>query len=46
MIGVVFMIALGFYRVRPRTTALMALAGSFVRFLFWILLQYLFFGQA
>ena len=40
------MIALGFYRVRPRTTAFLALAGSFVRFLFWILLQHLFFGQA
>lgn len=46
VIGVVFMIALGFYRVRPRMTALMALAGSFVRFLFWILLQCAFFGGA
>lgn len=39
LIGMVFMIALGLYRVRPRTTALLALAGSFVRFLFWILLH-------
>ena len=39
MIGVVFMIALGIYRVRPRTTAFMALAGSFARFLFWVLLH-------
>ncbi|MCI7139775.1 DedA family protein [Alistipes sp.] len=46
VIGVVFMIALGFYRVRPRMTALMALAGSFARFLFWILLQEAFFGGA
>lgn len=39
VIGVVFMIALGIYRVRPRTTAFMALAGSFARFLFWVLLH-------
>ena len=39
VVGVVGMIALGVYRVRPRTTALLALAGSFVRFLFWILLR-------
>ena len=38
-IGMVCMIALGVYKVRPRTTALLALAGSFLRFSFWILLQ-------
>lgn len=38
-IGMVFMIALGLYKVRPRMTALLALAGSFVRFSFWLLLQ-------
>lgn len=38
-IGLICMIALGFYRVRPRTTALLALTGAFVRFLFWILLH-------
>lgn len=39
VIGMVFMIALGVYKVRPRMTALVALAGSVVRFLFWIVLD-------
>ncbi len=39
LIGMVFMIALGLYKIRPRTTALLALSGSFARFLFWILLK-------
>ena len=38
-IGMICMIALGVYKVRPRTTALLALAGAFIRFLFWILLH-------
>lgn len=38
-IGMIGMIALGLYKVRPRTTALLALAGAFARFLFWILLH-------
>lgn len=36
-IGLVSMIALGIYKIRPRTTALLALVGALLRFLFWIL---------
>lgn len=42
-IGAVFVIALGFYRIRPVGVNLMTLFGCFVRFLFWIALQYIFF---
>lgn len=39
IVGIVIMVALGLYKVRPRTTALVALVGAFLRFLFWILLN-------
>lgn len=39
VVGTVSMIGLGFYKVRPRLTALLTLAGCFVRFLFWTLLH-------
>ncbi len=38
VIGQVFMIALGFYKVRPVATAAITFAGCFVRFLVWVLL--------
>ena len=41
-IGVVSVITLGFYRIRPKTTAALILAGCFVRFLFWIILYNLY----
>lgn len=45
VVGQVFMIGLGFYKVKPKTTALLVYAGCFCRFLAWVLL-YLRFGQA
>lgn len=39
VIGVVFMIALGIYRVRPRTTAVHGACRLVRRFLFWVLLH-------
>ncbi|MBQ5678928.1 MAG: DedA family protein [Rikenellaceae bacterium] len=39
IVGIVIMVALGLYKTRPRATALIALVGAFLRFLFWILLN-------
>ena len=39
IVGIVIMVALGLYKIRPRTTALVALVGAFLRFLFWILMN-------
>lgn len=39
VVGLISMVALGFYKVRPKLTALLTLAGCFVRFLFWVLLH-------
>lgn len=39
-VGAIFVIALGFYKVRPVWTNVMTLIGCFVRFLFWIGLRY------
>jgi hypothetical protein len=39
------MIALGFYKVKPRTTVLLTYTGCFVRFLVWTLL-YIHYGDA
>ena len=39
IVGIVIMVALGLYKVRPRATAIIALVGAFLRFLFWILLN-------
>lgn len=45
IVGQVFMIGLGFYKVKPKTTTLLVFAGCFVRFLVWVLL-YLRYSQA
>jgi membrane protein YqaA with SNARE-associated domain len=45
VVGQVFMIALGFYKVKPRTTVLLTYIGCFCRFLVWTLL-YIHFGDA
>ena len=39
IVGMVIMVTLGLYKIRPRTTALIALIGAFLRFLFWILMN-------
>lgn len=44
VVGQVFMIALGFYRVKPKTTVLLTYAGCFCRFLVWTLL-YIHYGE-
>lgn len=41
-VGTLSVIALGFYKVKPKLTAILILAGCFVRFLFWILLNFIF----
>ncbi len=38
IVGDVFAIALGFYKINPRTSALYMLTGRFLRFLVWVLL--------
>ncbi|WP_294139473.1 YqaA family protein [uncultured Sanguibacteroides sp.] len=38
IVGDLFAIALGFYRIRPKMSALYMLVGRFVRFLVWTLL--------
>ncbi|WP_350308228.1 YqaA family protein [Gabonibacter massiliensis] len=38
LVGDLFAIALGFYRVSPKMSALYMLVGRFVRFLVWTLL--------
>lgn len=45
VVGQVFMVALGFYKVKPKTTVLLTYAGCLFRFLVWVLL-YIHFGQA
>jgi len=42
VIGVVFVISLGFYRIRPKTTCLFILIGCVIRFLFWVILYKMF----
>jgi membrane protein YqaA with SNARE-associated domain len=42
VVGIISMVALGFYKVKPKLTVLLALAGCFVRFLFWVLLNHFF----
>ena len=42
IIGTVTLIALGFYKVKPKMAALLVLIGCFVRFLFWVLLHVVF----
>jgi membrane protein YqaA with SNARE-associated domain len=44
LIGVVSVIALGFYRVQPKIVATLILTGCFTRFLFWVILHKLY-GQ-
>ncbi len=44
VIGQVFMVALGFYKVKPKTSVLLTYAGCFCRFLVWVLL-YVNYGQ-
>ncbi|MDR0907480.1 MAG: DedA family protein [Rikenellaceae bacterium] len=44
-VGQVFMVALGFYRVKPRTTVLLTYLGCFARFLVLTLL-YIHYGEA
>lgn len=38
IVGDLFAIALGFYRINPVTSAVYMLAGRFLRFLFWVVL--------
>lgn len=38
LVGTLAMIALGFYKVRPRLTAILAFSGSIIRFVFWIII--------
>lgn len=38
IVGDLFAIALGFYRINPITSAVYMLAGRFLRFLFWVVL--------
>ena len=45
VVGQVFMIALGFYKVKPKTTTLLTYAGCLCRFLVWVLL-YIHFGDS
>lgn len=44
IVGEVFMIGLGFYKVKPKTTIILVYAGCFIRFLVWVLL-YIHYGQ-
>lgn len=44
VVGQVFMIALGFYKVKPKTTVLLTYAGCFCRFLVWVIL-YINYGE-
>ena len=44
VVGQIFMIGLGFYKVRPSVTALLTYAGCLCRFLVWVLL-YIHFGD-
>ena len=44
VVGQLFMLALGFYKVRPAVTALLTYAGTFCRFLVWVLL-YIHYGD-
>lgn len=41
-IGTASMIALGVYKVKPKTTTILTLTGCFVRFLFWITLNHIY----
>ena len=43
-VGDIFSIALGFYKVKPKTCAAFMLIGRFLRFLVWIIL-YHFYGE-
>lgn len=45
VVGQVFMVALGFYKVKPAMTILLTYAGCFFRFLVWALL-YIHYGDA
>ncbi len=44
VVGQIFMIGLGFYKVRPLVTTLLTYAGCFFRFLVWVLL-YIHYGE-
>lgn len=45
IVGQVFMVALGFYKVRPRMAVLLTYLGCFLRFLLWTLL-YIHYGDS
>ncbi len=45
IVGQIFMVTLGFYKVKPKTAALLTYTGCFCRFLVWVLL-YINYGQA
>lgn len=45
VIGRLGSIALGFYKIRPKTVALLMLLGCVLRFLVWVLLYLAFFDQ-
>jgi membrane protein YqaA with SNARE-associated domain len=45
VVGQLFMIALGFYKVKPQMTVLLTYAGCFCRFLMWTLL-YIHYGDS
>ncbi len=44
IVGIAGLIALGFYKVKPKLTITLLLIGCSIRFLFWTLL-YIFYGQ-
>jgi len=44
-VGAVFIIGLGFYRIRPKATCLFILIGCVARFLFWVILYIIFADQ-
>ena len=44
VVGAIFTLTLGFYKVKPKLVALFILAGCFVRFLVWTLL-YIFYAD-